>query len=453
MKQPESPSFGRRTSFLLYALPPFTVLVVGFALLVAGPARPLLFARVLGGPTLGVGDAWSGRVQLVWRDADVDTPAAFTPLRVVWSSEGSSTQFRTTTDADGWAEVQLERPHGARSMEIAVYGGERGVLAARGAPVLAVERWRKAARRRSGRVDGSLEGGDGATRLEVRIPSGVLAVPFEELVLVQASRHGQPLRGARVEWTVQGLDVQNASPVFTDVDGMARLAVRPREHVVSLELRVRPAEEAESGRWFSYLPVVAGALRPRVDGADLVIESPIVRDTAWYAFVSEQGRGRGGSIALRPNGRGGAEGRVPLTESGVMAPPVVGRWLVVSGDADGRSPSTVGWPWADQGVTFDAWDAELLDGARFGERREEARRRRVRWTVGCYSVVAALLTAVLFVRRIRAAEHELERRLVDAGAPDAVSARGRLTGGLVVGTLCVLLGFLVVLLVSLARAS
>jgi hypothetical protein len=145
-------------------------------------------------------------------------------------------------------------------------------------------------------------------------------------------------------------------------------------------------------------------------------------------------------------------GAVPLAVAGVPTPPEPDRWLVLSGDPDGRSPSTVGWPWGNQATTFDAIDAMLLDGSRFGAEREEARKSRVRWVVGGYCAVAALLTSVLFVRRVRSSDRELALRLAGAGAAQSVPSKRSLTWGLVVAVLCVLLGFLVVALVSLARA-
>ncbi len=444
-------------TLLLYGLPPLTVLVVGFALLVAGAPRPFLFARVLGGPTDGSGP-WSGRIQLMSRDGDVDEPAANAPLRVEWSAGGHTTVRSAVTDAEGWAEVLLERPLGAKKLDLSVYGGELGVLAVRGAPELSAARWRHAARRRSGVLETSPDNAQ-ELRVAVRVVDGVLAVPFEGPLEIEVREGAEPVIGAVLEWTPQGLDMLSASPLVTDARGQARVVVRPREHVVSLGLTATApvsapgaAERAAHGRWYSHLPLVAGALHARVQDAELVIESPTVRESAWYAFVSQTERLRGGRVQMRPTGRGGSIGSVPLAESGVTAPPAADRWLVVSGDPDGRSPSTVGWPWGNQATTFDALDALLLDGSRFGQEREDARRSRVRWVVGIYCAVAALLTLVLFVRRVRGADRELTRQLAGAGAAAAVPSHRSLTWGLVVAVLCVLLGFLVVALVSLARA-
>ncbi len=443
---------------LLYTLPPLTVLVVGIALLVLAAPRPFLYARVFGGPTEGSGE-WSGRAQLLVREGEVDAPAARAPLRVEWTSGGHTTSFATVTDEEGWAELRLERPAGAKMLDLSVYGGDLGALAVRGAPELSAARWRRAARRRSGVLETSPQGSDDDLRVAVRVMQGVLATPFEGVLDVEVLSGIEPLPGATLEWTPQGLDVLSATSRVTDARGRARIVVRPREHVVSLGLTAHGTVTTEAGlkrpaqvRWFSHLPLVAGALHPRVEGDELVIESATARESAWYAFVSRDERLRGGRVALRATDRGSSVGTVPLAEAGVAALPARTLWLVLTGDPDGRSPSTVGWPWGDQAETFDAIDALLLDGSRFGEQREAARRSRVRWALGGYCGVAALLTLVLLVLRVKGSDRELSLRLAAAGAAQSVPSRRSLAWGLVVAVLCVLLGFLVVALVSMARA-
>lgn len=461
-------------NFLLYAVPPLSVLVVGVVLLTAGAPQPFLFARLLGGPTdLRVPPearrghrpgpfhfgSWSGRVQLLSREGDVDTPVAHAPLRVEWSAFGHVTSFRTMTDSEGWAEVRLDRPQPAEKLELSIYGGELGELAVRGAPELDTARWRQAARRRGGVLKASPGSAQEQLRIAVRVVDGVLAVPFECELEVDVRDGAQALAGAALEWVPQGLDVLSAPGLVTDEHGRARIRVRPREHAVFLDLTARKAvttsggaEQTAQGHWFSQLPVVAGALHAHIEKSELVIESPTVRDSAWYALVSQDRRLYGGRVEMHATGNGGSIGVVPQGEAGVPDRPSRDHWLVLSGDPDGRSPSTVGWPWGNQDTTFDAMDAVLLDGSRFGQQREDARRRRVRGVAGGYSALAALLTLILLVRRVRKADRELAWRLAGVGAAESVPSRGSLAWGLVVAGLCVLLGFLVVAVVSLARA-
>lgn len=439
----------RLSSFLLMGVPPISVIVVGVVLFVAGSPRPFPFARVFGGPTDGAGP-WTGRVQLLTRSGDVDEPLAHAPLRVEWSDRGSSTSFVSRTDDEGWAEVRLERPRAQSRLDLSVYGGELQTLVARGAPELPAERWRRAARRRSGVLQSRSEG---ALSLAVRVSGGVLSVPFASTIEIEARDGHGPLRGAVITTTTEGLDVASRVSLVTDERGRAELVVRPREHVVSLALELRAEHERAEVRWFGHLPVVAGALHVGVQEGALVIESPVARESAWYALVSQSERLAGGRVALAPDGRGGALGRVSLSEARIPAPPRDDLWLVVSGDADGRSPSTLGWPWGKQGSTFDAVDALLLDGSRFGAERELSRRRRLRAVVGAYALAACALTLFLLVSRVRRENSDLVEQLNEVGAGEAAPTPRSLAFGLVVAGFCVLLGFLVVLLVSLLRAS
>jgi hypothetical protein len=432
---------------LLTVVPPVSVVLAGVALFVAGAPRPFQFARVLGGPTDGIGP-WTGRVQLLERDGDVDEPAPHENLRVEWTHAGHSTTLVAQTDDEGWAEVRLERPQGATKLELSVFGGALDTLVVRGAPELSAERWARAARRRSGVLEPRVQGD---TKLSVRVMDAVLAVPFAGKLSVDASRAGEPLAGLALEPSAEGLDVVSPKSIVTDAHGHVELVVRPREHVVALGLAART--EGEALRWYAHLPVVAGALHGEVQDGRLVIRAPVAKDAAWFALVSERERIAGGRVGLTASAGGMASGSVDLRALGLPTPPRDDLWLVLSSDPDGRSPSTVGYPWGKQATTFDAVEALLLDGSRFGEEREEARRRRVRWVVGGYSLAAFALTLFLFVTRVKRANSQLFEQLAGGEASTAVPSSRSLTWGLVVAGLCLLLGFLVVLLVSLLRAS
>ena len=82
--------------------------------------------------------------------------------------------------------------------------------------------------------------------------------------------------------------------------------------------------------------------------------------------------------------------------------------------------------------------------------------QRKRWVPQLASgkeLAAFALTLFLFVTRVKRADAQLIEQLAGGEAETAVPSSRSLTWGLVVAGLCLLLGFLVVLLVSLLRAS
>src|SRR5690606_3989232 len=121
---------------------------------------------------------------------------------------------------------------------------------------------------------------------------------------------------------------------------------------------------------------------------------------AHYWWVSERRRYASGSLALAPTAMGSSEGF--LERSGSGCAPLEPCFLVLSSEADGRSPATVGYPYDGYTATFDAVDELLLDGGEAARAREERRSRRHNLSLLGYVAFVFGVTLVLFVRRLRA---------------------------------------------------
>jgi hypothetical protein len=102
--------------------------------------------------------------------------------------------------------------------------------------------------------------------------------------------------------------------------------------------------------------------------------------------------------------------------------------------------------------TFDAKELLLLDGAPTAKAREERRARRIRWVSAAYASLALFVTLLLFVRRVRASERDIERHLRRSGldelAPGIAPAR---QGRAVLAAACIALGFVVLALFALLK--
>ncbi len=442
------------SSFLLYALAPLTVTVVGFALLVGGAERPYAFARLYGGPTDGAGP-WTGRVQLLERRGEFDSPVEGRPLRVSWHSGDHTTAFRGTTGPEGWLDVVLKRPPGADGLHVVITSEGSDQPLAEGAPELPRSRWQAAARRQGGSIEGRTEG---ALAIRAWVRGGVMAVPFSSVIELTVREGAEPASGVELRFEPEGMFVDSTT-LRTDSAGRARLRATPEQHYVALGVTARRGgDDLVQGRWYSTLPVVPGALRAELRNGKVSIQSPVPRARAFLTWVSRTERLGSGAVALAPGPKGSSVG-VLAFPSGLDAV-VPGRegetkstWLVVSTSPDGRSPSTVGWPLGDQARTFDALDASLLDGAPLGERRERKRLRRVQWLVGLYCFLATVLAVTLLAGRVRRAGEELDRRLREAGASDGVLDLRLPRYRLVLALLCVALGFTVFGLIALARVG
>ncbi len=419
------PGFGPVGRRFLLVLPSMGLLAVAVAATFGVGARPFRSAEVYGGPTDAAGD-YSVRVHVTERAGEqlADVPGE----RIVVAFEGpeSESTVEGRVDDAGWIELRLPRPVGARGVRLRVTDPLEDVVLAEGEPVLPLSRWSAAARRRGGAIPGQSEG---PVFVSARLREGVLSYPFLGHVEVTLRAEGG-VDGSRVVASLEGGQLEGPREFVYREPGPLVLSLRPTEHSVTLRLETRrPA--ADSSTFQAVLPLVpaAGFAEWKPDG--LLLRFPLVRPQLWYAFVTDQGRGQGGPLALREQADGTSRGLLP-TASVPEAP--APRYIVVSSSPDGRSESSVGFPLDNQTGTFDALDGRLLDGAPEAEARERARSARVRRLLFVYVATVALLTLVLFVVGVRGANLELAQRMARAGVVEL--GPKRFSGALLVGALC-----------------
>jgi hypothetical protein len=433
--------------WLLFALPAATVAIVALSLLTAGVPRPARAALVFGGPTDGrtlalrveVVDVLQGTLGDV-----LEHPVKSGEVRV-HASTGSHESVRAFgLDEEGQAEARLEIGAHDGPVLLSVEQGTDEIARAR--VELGREAWRAAARRRGGFT--TVRAGD----VEVRFAParGVLAVPFEEEVWIDVSASGAPLAGADVGLSSGSARV-TPEQATTDARGRARFRFAPNEHVVSATVTlVRPPETV---RLSFGVPVVPGALRAVRKHRELVIESPVPRDVAYFELVTEDARLGGGLVKLSADSGLGASGRVPLPEL-----PNAAVYAVVASERDLRSAAAVGWPLAVDPAgpparSFDAVDALLADGRPRAVARETARRTRVRWVTVLLCALSLLAEVALLLRLTRVRERalvaSLERSGLDEESLERVAPPGSRYVGVALVTLAI--GFLVVALVAVLR--
>jgi hypothetical protein len=374
----------------------------------------------------------------------LESPVSSGRVTVAVHASGFDAVRSAPLDEEGGAELAFELPPGARSLELSA--SQDGKELARGKISLEREPWVRVARRRGGWVVGE------AGELEVRVAPlrGVLAVPFEEPVLVEVTRGGAPATNLELRASATGARVTPAT-VVTDARGRATLRIAPEEHVVSLSVETGAAGSA--GRATFGLAVVPGALRARREGSELVIESPVPREVAYFALVTERERLLGGRAVLRANARGESSARVPLPA--LPAEPV---YAVVSSERDLRSPASVGWPLAagasgEPAQTFDAVEALLLDGRPRAMLREAQRRSRVRWVVAAFSAAALTIELLLLIAFTKRSDRSLDAHLEGAGmdAQEALRLAPKRSPAVIVALIAVALGFLLVALMGVMR--
>jgi hypothetical protein len=427
------------------ALPVVTVLVVSYALLVAGVPRKLNGARVYGGPSEGA-STLSLRVERVQREGERESPFWNGPLTARARASGGPEVAVSVRSAVGGVadfEVPFARPvHGAIDFELR--DGSQDLLAG-GRFELDVTRWAGRARRRGGWIRGRA---DRALVLSAAPERGAFVVGSRDGLLLRVERAGAPVVGASLTASAEGARLFGTEQLRSDERGRARVLFEATELNPSLRVEAR-TKDGESGLIDTGIPVVAGGMHARVAADGLRIESAVPRTEAYFSLVSQRQRLAGGVIALRPSGRGGSIGSVQLP---AWQPPA---WLVVSSEVDENSAATVGWPLeseAEPAQTFDVPDALLLDGLPAAFVREQARRSRVRWLTAAFIGLAFSLSIVQLVLRVRAAdrqilEHlrdELEQELAHRVAPRRVLP-------VLVALLSIALGFVALGLIVLSR--
>lgn len=436
-------------------LPTITVMIVMFAVFVAGVPRPYAAARVYGGPSEGA--KWlAWRLEAVERLGESEVPLTPRRLRVRISSAGRALgEWTGSLDAAGSAELALGLSEPVRApLEVSVLDVDADRLLAQGPVDLARARWQAAQRQRGGWLEAR---SSGALSLRAAPGRGVFAVPFAEPLWIEVRRDGRPLPGAAVSLTVDGGELRpsGAEPRrVTDDRGFAVFSVAPLEHVTTVEVSAE-APDGARGELRTVLPVVPGALRATMTGEGLAIESPIPRTLAYFALVDRTTRFAGGAVKLSLDEHGGASGAARLRLPERLPHPL---WAVVSSEPDLRSPAAVGWPVAfnagEPPRTLEVYDHLLLDGSKMGFEREQLRLRRVRWVTTALCAVALAISVTLLVARVRLADKRLASHLGESGlAGQAASVAPARPWLVAAAVLSVLLGFLVLALVALYRVG
>jgi hypothetical protein len=427
------------------ALPVLTVLVVSYALLVAGVPRKLRGARVYGGPSEGAA-LLSLRVESVEREGERESAFWNGPLRVqARATSGPEVDLALRQAVGGVADFELRfsRPvHGPLDFELR--DAASAVLAS-GRFTLDVTRWAARARRRGGWIRGR---GERALVLSVAPERGAFVVGSADALMIRVERAGEPVVGATLTVSAEGARLSGAERLSTNDRGVARVFFEATELNPTLRIEAR-TEDGQSGLIDSGIPVVAGGLHALPVAGGLRIESAVPRSEAFFSLVSDRQRLKGGVLALSPNGRGGSVGTVQL--AGFHAP----AWLVVSSEVDQNSAAAIGWP-LDSGSgpaqTFDVPDVLLLDGLPAAFAREQARRSRVRWLTAAFIALAFSLSVLQLVLRVRAADRQIAEHLGE-DLEQALAARiaPRRMLPVLVALLAIALGFVALGLIVLSR--
>jgi len=418
---------------LLFVVPLSALLVAALSLFFS-PPDGIKYARLIGGPTDDP-SFFRGRVQLLSETSDVSQPEENAAIDLLVDQGPKSARRRLVTGADGWVEFEVPRQP-AFPLDLRIVD-EMGRNLAQGSPELSTGRWLAAARRRSFEHP-HYNAGPLSAHLE--IPFSVLAVPFPATVVVRVESetpdHVEPVE---VTVSLEGAELLQAPRCVSEIGGGCVFRVRPLHHQVIMKVRV--VGQGEMLEFEERLPIVPGAIALESDSdrsqpgfVNFLVSSPVPRPHIWYAVVSEQGRERGGSLALRDASDGTSSVLLKLDREQAR-----GSYLVLSSDADGRSLSSVGYPLDGQTMTLDAWDAYLLDGAQAARRVAHKRQMRVRYALGGYGLIALVLTLLLFWTSVRRDEKEVDRRLAQVGAGSAQGSRSALS--LVVAISCVFFVF------------
>jgi hypothetical protein len=449
----------RAANIALYVLPFATAAVVSYALFVAGAPRPYAGARLYGGPTEDAARL-SWRLAVVERYRGVEGPLA--PDAGEFSVEaqfddGSSARWTGKVDALGMAGVTIEPPTKRVRAPVRVRVSRGPETVAEGAVWLPVAQWLERAERHGGWLDVPSKG---ELSLRVAVARGALAVPFAEPVWIEVRREGKALAGAKLHVESEGLNLVQPSAkdalIDTDTAGRAAIVVAPLEHNVALS--VVAEHGGARGEWYSRLPVVPGAFSATLQDGRLRIESPIVRERAFFALITERARLAGGPVLLEPDGRGGA---VQLVDVGPLPDEQI--WAEVSSEPELASTATVGWPLrvsraplGDPAHTFQVPDRLLLDGLGVGTRAESARRSQARAIAAGFTILALVLASLIVIVRTRRADSRLRAHLEAAGEEAAsrdLIAQKRAGARIALAVLCIALGFAVIAMVALYRLS
>ncbi len=428
------------------ALPVVTVLVVAYALLVAGVPRQVVGARVYGGPTEGV-SRLSLRVEAVSRDGEHETPYWPGSLRVGASAANSAPLELTVTRAtQGVTDFELTFAHAIHGpVQLSLLDPAGSVLAS-GAIALAADPWAARARRRGGWIRGRDSGG---LVVSIAPERGTFVVGAASSLLVRVEYAGHAVAGASLTSRADGAELRAAPDLRTDAQGRARISLQPVDLNPTVRIEALAADGVR-GLIDSGVPVVPGGFQGLRTATGIRIESATPRTQAFFSIVTNRERVAGGALALTPDDRGGAWATADVA---TLPKPA---WLVVSSEVDENSAAAIGWPLeagAEPAQTFDVADALLLDGLPAAFEREQARRSRVRWLTATFIALAFALSVVLLVLRVRAADRNIAQHLrSDLEAETAARIAPRGPWPLLSALLMLGLGFVLLGLIVAARA-
>jgi hypothetical protein len=390
--------------------PAIAVAVVAFTVLVVGRPRPVMGARLRGGPTLGA-RFLSYRLEVVERLGDVETPVVGQPADVqVDLPGGQSLDWKGVLDTEGAGAVTFPEVSAPISGNVRCRVRVADRIVADASFSLTRDGWARRAQHRGGFVEGRPTS---AFAIRAAAERGAFAVPFRDPLWIEIRHPGLPLDGLHVESTADGAAVDG--PPFVPGLPRSRVFLTPSEHAATLTIAAT-TKSGVSARLEMTLLVIPGALHAELSDAGVVIESPILRDRAYVAIVTPAERVGGGTVVLTPDGKGGAKGVLPLP-----ATPPGPLWAVVSSEPELASVSLVGWPirydqaGAEPPRTFDVSDVLVVDSVGEAVLRETARVRGLRVRAAAFAVLSFALTALLLARRSHAANAKLAAHLGDEG--------------------------------------
>ncbi len=403
-------------------LPASAIAVVAFTVLVSARPKPVVAVRLRGGPTEGA-TVLSWRLEVVERLGSRESVLAGRAASLEARFDGGGADWHGTLDAEGAASVTLAGFSSPVSGSVRVRVSVAN-LAPLPETVFAVSRarWSAHARRRGGWVEGRPSGD-----LSVRVAPGrgIFAVPFRDPLWVEVRGPNAALDGVTVSASAEGGRLVG-TPRPPLVSRRSELFFTPDEYAV--DVSVVAHSPTENARLDVALDVDPGALHAVLSPDGLVVSSPIVRERAYVAIVTESERLTGGTVTLIPDGSGGARGLFAL---GPL--PREPTWAVVSSESDRASPALVGWPIVTSGteppMTFDVPDVLLADTTAVAVGREASRVRCVRALAASFAVFALALTAWFVARDARRARAELRSHLDDAGADAESTIRIATSGG------------------------
>ncbi len=437
---------------LLLCLPIATVAVVGYALVVVGAERPLVGARIYGGPTEGV-------AALSWRLAVIRSDHGFTDALslervdvVAHLGGGRDARWSGPLDAEGMAAVTLALPapaSGPIDVEVGAPGFREPL--ARGKLALSRRDWLAREKRLGGWISAHPTG---KLRISVAPGRGAFTVPFADPLWIDVRDAAGPVAGASIAFKPDSVTLDPATGARTDARGRAVVSLTPHDFHVALRV-IASTDDGRHGEWYASVPVVVGAMDARFDGAAMRILSAIERPRAYYAVLTASARLAGGPVELHPDGHGGSTGTVSLPPL-----PPGPAWAQISGDADLASLGTVGWPIrpGDDAPPHARVvpDRLLLDGIVAAAARDHARHRRAQLLAGLFSIGALGLLGVMLTVRVRRASAQLDAGLREAGQSPEQSEQlaPRAVGfAIVIAVACIAIGFLVVALIAIFKMS